>query len=338
MQKDIQSLHSHTLLSDGTQTHQEVLDCAQKYGVSVVAFTDHDALPSLNQIDQLKALNHPTKWFIGIEMSSGLPKELGKDNGPHILGLFVDPRNKALLEHCEKTQNQRVERMQSWVKSFQDLGFDITEEDVLKATTGASIGQPHFVKALKAKDQNIKLMDEFVTKMKKAGENDPEVKKKYDLMIQQGEYQYPYVLFLKEDAFVPGIYFKDKYFLDLDQSVSLIRQAGGVAVIAHYTASKKNITYEVIENLLKDNRLDGAETAYGFWGYGNDQQKEIESDRNFLRKILQENNKLASGGADSHLEKDFSNFASHSWLSAETVGMVEKIIKQISPNLTWANL
>ena len=120
MSLGIQSLHSHTLHSDGLLTHQQVLDAAQKYGVSLVAFTDHDSLPDLDLIQQLKDLEHPTKWLVGIEISSGLPKSLGggMEGGPHLLGLFVDPTNKALVEYTKKAQEQRIERTKRTVQNL----------------------------------------------------------------------------------------------------------------------------------------------------------------------------------------------------------------------------
>ncbi|MBI4652895.1 hypothetical protein HY750_01440 [Candidatus Kuenenbacteria bacterium] len=40
-----QNLHYHTKISDGQFNYQQILDLCQKYNISIVAFTDHDALP-----------------------------------------------------------------------------------------------------------------------------------------------------------------------------------------------------------------------------------------------------------------------------------------------------
>ena len=56
----IQTLHSHTITSDGVLTHQEILDCAKENNISVVAFTDHDSL-----IDKtFDLLKKKTKLFL----------------------------------------------------------------------------------------------------------------------------------------------------------------------------------------------------------------------------------------------------------------------------------
>src|SRR3989344_8721321 len=155
-----QSLHSHTFNSDGLFTYQSLLDTVLQYGISTVAFTDHDYLPDEKTVKELKHLNHPVKWLIGIELSAGLPKELGGGvDGPHMLGLFVDPANKKLLEHCKKSQEERITRMKIVVKNLKSLGFDITKEDCLKEAKGGSVVQPHIVAALKSKRRNLKLID-----------------------------------------------------------------------------------------------------------------------------------------------------------------------------------
>lgn len=338
--KNIQSLHSHTLLSDGTQTHEQVLDMAKKYGISTIAFTDHDSLPDLDTINMLKGLNHDVKWLLGIELTAGLPKELGgwKEDTFHLLGLFVDPTNKALLDHCQKYQQQRMDWMKQTVKNFQELGFDITEDDCRKTTTGSSVGQPHVVKALKSKEKNIKLMDEYKEKMRKLAENDAYINERYQIMVQQGEKQYPYTLFLKDDAPFPakaGSF----YGLDFDEAVKLIREAGGITSIAHYTTAKKNFSPDQLEKVLRENRLDGMEVVFGFWGYGNDEERPIEEDRKLVRELVKKYNKISTGGGDTHFEQDFINFATNSWYCDETEGMVESILeKKPELDLTWSTL
>src|SRR4030043_443813 len=98
MMKPYETLHCHTINSDGKLTHQEVLDLFAKNNVGVVAFTDHDALPSPKETEWLLAhRDHPTKWIIGCELSSGWPKEVGGiGSNFHLVGLFTDPFNKAL--------------------------------------------------------------------------------------------------------------------------------------------------------------------------------------------------------------------------------------------------
>jgi len=107
---------------------------AEKNGFGVIAFTDHDILPSKEKLAELKSYKGPVKWFIGCEITSGLPKELG--GGPasmfHILGLFVDPLNKELLAHSKKALAARAERMERIVENLRGIGFKINSNLVTK--------------------------------------------------------------------------------------------------------------------------------------------------------------------------------------------------------------
>jgi predicted metal-dependent phosphoesterase TrpH len=68
-----ESLHNHTTASDGTQTYAQVLETARVNDIGVVAFTDHDMLPSEVDVTALRAYEGPVKWLIGCEISSGRP-------------------------------------------------------------------------------------------------------------------------------------------------------------------------------------------------------------------------------------------------------------------------
>jgi hypothetical protein len=332
----IQSLHAHTILSDGKLTHQESLRVAKDNGISVVAFTEHDTLPDSNQLKVLKSIPSATDWIIGIEVSANLG-ESEKDGGVHLLGLFIDPTSKGLINHCNSAQNERITRMKKIVTSLRDLGFDITSEDVLKNTPGNSVGQPHIVSTLLSKQKNTKLMNVYKEKMKKAAASDEEIDKKYQVMVQQGEYQYPYALFLKDTAFIP-IKPESEYFISLERAVSIIRESGGISSIAHYSTSRKDLSSELLEELLKKDQLDGMETVFGFWGYGNNEEQMIKEDREMVRNLVNKYEKVSTGGADAHNEHDYQQFAENTWYSDETIGMTEKIIENKKPNLDYTSL
>jgi len=339
MNKKLQSLHSHTLLSDGKLTHEASLKIAERVGIEYLAFTEHDVLPTEAQIKALRELKSSVKWLIGVELSAGQPKELGGgSNGPHMIGLFVDPFDKGLLEHSKKSLDQRIIRMKKMVKGLKSLGFDITIQDVEKATTGESMGQPHLVAALKSKDKNLKLIGEYMEKMRKAAESDPKVDELYQNVIQQGERQFVYALFLREDGFMSDqVRVPYEYWLDFDQSVKLIRKAGGIASMAHYAMHKVSFPLELVGQLLKGNRVDGAEIVYGLWTKGTNEEKQTEEDRAKIKDWVKEYGRIATGGADAHSEKDFRDFAENVEYSGETVGMVENVLEKKQVLVEWTN-
>jgi predicted metal-dependent phosphoesterase TrpH len=339
--KNIQNLHSHTKLSDGELSHFEILDVCRKVGISVVAFTDHDTVMSPASFKMLKNYKSDVKWISGIEISSGWPKELGvkATSAFHIVGLFVDPTNKDLQYYCKKAKAGRTERMQRMTKNLKSLGFTITDEDCLKASQGETPSRPNIVTALYYYDQNIRLIEELREKMKKEAMSNEDTRRKYNAMMEQGEHEYPYVLFLSEDSFIPGIYFDYLFFLDMDSTVKLIRNAGGVAILAHYFTVSNKIAPELLDKILLENRLDGVETVYGLMAYGTgtEIEKVIKETSKTADELTTKNNKLKSGGADAHKKQDFIDFANSGEYAEKTIGMAENIIKNSNVNPEYSN-
>ncbi len=309
-------------------THLQVLNACARNNVGVVAFTDHDALPNQKVVDQLQAnKNHKTKWIIGCELSSGWPKEIGGvGSNFHIVGLFVDPFNKPLLERNRKFQESRIERMKRMVKNLQGLGFEISVDECLKESSGETVGRPQIVAALKKKEHNLKIIDDLKNKMVKDAENDPELKEKYKKMIERGEDQYPYYLFLDTKAYIPGILVDYLYYTDLDESVGLIRGAGGVAILAHWTFTKRKVDARLIEKLFEEDRPDGAEIVFGLGV--TERREEIKRDMEMMKHLTEKWNKFQSGGADIHKEEDFGYFVGAEWYAKKTIGLTERMLKQ----------
>lgn len=332
--KGYQNLHCHTKNSDGELTHNQVLDVCQENNISVVAFTDHDALPNKKVVKALQEkANHPTKWIIGIEISSGWPKELngGATSNFHIVGLFVDPFNQPLLEHCQKAQQARIERARTMVKNLRSLGLDISEKDCLNESEDGTIGRPHIVSALMKKEKNLKIIDRLTEQMAQAAEKTPKIKKQYNLMLDRGKEGYPFFLFLKPKAFIPDIYVDYLYWQDMDKNVELIRQAGGIAVLAHWTFSKEAVSQDLIARFFEQKRLDGAEIVYGLnnpSNFNNLEGQELLKDMRAMERLTKKHRVLQSGGGDSHSRENFAFFKSQKSLASKTIGLVEKMLKQ----------
>ncbi len=336
---NIQTLHCHTTTSDGEMSHLEILDFAEKLGISTVAFTDHDSVPNKKTITLLNK-NHKTKWIIGIEISSGLPKELKNQKHDlfHIVGLFVNPLNKNLLKHCKKVKEARIIRMQKTIKNLNKLNFKITEKECIKIADDGVVGRPHIAKILLSKKYNHKIIEKYKRKMEMDAKKDKQLLVKYNKMIVQGFKHYLFDLFLTSDSYIPNIYVDINYIVDMDKSVQLIRDAGGLAILAHYSSVKDKINYKMFEQIIKHNRLDGAETIYALWTHKTIQKKEYAKDEKFVAKIIKKYNKIASGGVDAHKKQDFLDFINSNNYAKQTTGMIEKIIKQANIDLKWSSL
>ncbi len=323
----IESLHTHTTLSDGKLTHRELFDLAESLEVSVLAFTDHDAVPSPEIIRDLETLrDRKTKWIIGTEITADLPNELKPDSASmHIIGLFVDPTNGALLEHCRRSQESRIKRMTNIVDSLNKLGFIISTEDCTNASGGDSIGRPHIVQALNKYPENNLVMEKIRLEMAREAGSDTVMQTRYNKMIERGVSGYYYTLVLSPDSF-RSAYFEHDYMPNLDEAVAIIRGAGGVASIAHYFTIRSKLPLDFFDKLLSEKRIDGAEIIYGLRGYGTSDEKSINEERAILRKIIAVHGAIETGGSDAHTREDLEKYASESWFSGESIGLTSKIL------------
>jgi predicted metal-dependent phosphoesterase TrpH len=331
---NFESLHNHTKDSDGAQTHLEVLAAAEKLGYSVVAFTDHDLVIRPDRLELLRAYKGPVKWISGIEISSGAPSEVVEGGTLHVLGLFVDPTNPELVRHSQELEQSRLVRMEHFVTQLQGLGFTITIEDCLAQADESPVGSPHIVNAIASHPENQAVMDKLLEQMRLAGETDPEVKKRYDYMIKEGERQYPYVLFMKHGSFIPMP--KAPSFgtlLDFDKTVAIIRGAGGVAILAHWFFNRETVSKELLEHLVEQKRIDGLETEV----VNMISKRDISRDKEFLQKLARTYDLVETIGSDGHDEKDMAEFARSS-AAEESIGQTELLITHNKPSLEWSNL
>jgi len=336
----IESLHTHTTLSDGKLSHKQMFELAKSLNISVIAFTDHDAVLNDEAISYLESVrSSKTKWISGIEISAAPPKEiegLGK-GGLHIIGLFVDPHNEALQEHCRKAQAARIERMKKIVSNLHTLGFIISEEDCLRASGGETVGRPHIVEAINSHPENEGVMKKLLAEMEEDSRANTGTKIKYDAMMDSGAYQYPYVLFLSHEAYRPA-YVDVTYAPNLDEATTLIRNAGGVSIIAHYFTVKKKMPFPFIEKLLAEKRIDGMETIYGLWHVGKNDEAEREAEKIEIRKLLEKYGGVESGGPDAHKEEDMEQYAKLTDFSKPSIGMTEKILLSGKTNEKWSSV
>jgi predicted metal-dependent phosphoesterase TrpH len=338
--KNIQSLHSHTNRSDGTLSPMELLAAARRVGVAAIAFTDHDSVMHEESVRELrKADLGGTNWISGIEISSGLPKELGGGaySALHIVGLFVDPTNIDLVNHCQNAQEARIVRMQKMVKNLQNLGFTITEDDCLKASGGEAVGRPHIVEALGYYPQNEGVTNDIRERMRTDAQNDAVIAQKYELILQKGELQAPYGLYMTEDSYISDVYVEYQYWTNLERSVELVRNAGGLAVIAHYSTARNKVSLDMVEKYLKEGTIDGVETVYGLYAFGKSDWNDIQSDRLKLRELANKYSRIESGGSDAHTAEDLEAFAKSGWYADETDGFAKKIIKQTRISTEWSS-
>ena len=91
------------------------------------------------------AADHPECEAVnGVEVACRL-----EDKEIHIVGLFIDPRSKPLLDMLEFCRNSRMRRNRDIFLKLRFLGYELSENmPEFNGKTLLDIGRPHFAKAL----------------------------------------------------------------------------------------------------------------------------------------------------------------------------------------------
>lgn len=324
----IESLHNHTTHSDGLLSHWELYSLASTLGYSVIAFTDHDALPDAEALAFLESVrSEPLKWITGIEMTARLPEDMGGKSVAnfHIIGLFTDPHNAALREHCVLAQAAREQRMGTTVDNLKRLGFRITQEDCLAESGGESVGRPHIVRALARHPENTFVFEKLRIDMAEEAKTNPKVAEKYKQLIDGRPEQYPYLLVLSPNSYRPA-FAGYSYIPTMDEAVTLIRGAGGIASIAHYFSISEFISAEKLKEFARSGRIDALEVVCDNRFAGEPERERILKEREITRMIVREEGILATGGADAHTRADVEYYASNKEYSGEAQGFTAKLL------------
>ena len=140
--KKMIDLHSHTNISDGELTPEELVQLALKRNLSALAITDHD---------QVKAIPPAREVANGtdLEIISGVEVSSSKDgNTLHILGLFVDENHAGLVKYLEDLRKRRISRAEKMVERLGRSNINITLDEILTVAKGGTVGRPHVAKVL----------------------------------------------------------------------------------------------------------------------------------------------------------------------------------------------
>lgn len=136
-------LHSHTTASDGLLTSAQLIRDARDAGIETLAITDHDTLAGIEAAVQ-ESLACGIKLIPGIEISA----RAGKQN-LHLLGYFPSHEAADIGEFQDRQRQLRYQRILQIIARLRDLGFDLSEDDVLgDVADDCTVGRPHVARAL----------------------------------------------------------------------------------------------------------------------------------------------------------------------------------------------
>lgn len=245
-------LHTHTTCSDGTDSPRELVNKAIVQGLQVLGITDHDTTSGWDEATQ--TLRGSLQLALGAEISC-----LTTDGiSVHMLGLLFDSQHEEMKQVLEETRDGRLPRMRKMIEKMRSEGMDISIEDVQRAMPeGATMGRPHLADALVAK-KIVKSRDEAFV----------------DLLHNDSRF------YVSHAAPTPA------------EAISLIRRAGGVAVIAHPFASHRG-------QILKADDFSDL-VAAGLNGIEIDHRDHNPDERAMLRVIAHELDLVITGSSDYH--------------------------------------
>lgn len=217
-------LHTHSRVSDGTDTPTTLVMKAFQAELDVIALTDHDTFGGVLEAQEAgKRIG--VKVLCGIEMSTK-----HEERAVHLLGYGCDMYDRALNEELARIRVGRSERLPAMVAKLNEAGLELTMEDVMTAAAGAPVvGRPHVADALVARG--------YVADRDEAFE-----------------------VWLDTDR--PG--YVKRYACPLEKAIDLIHAAKGVAVIAHPWArgNREVLPAPYLEGLMVTHGLEGIEVDH----------------------------------------------------------------------------
>jgi predicted metal-dependent phosphoesterase TrpH len=186
--------------------------------------------------------------------------ELNSDYEPgvmHFLGYGINPDDEDFRRHLTWIQGGRKARNEEMIRRLNDLGIDISLAEVEACAVRGNAGRPHFAQVMISKGY---------------------VKSK----------RHAFTRYLGNDR--PG--YAPRRSLSPKECIALIRDAGGVSVLAHpqTLGMGKKLFRETIAELSSFG-LGGLEVFYAEFNRRQEQ---------FFAEVATENNLIMTGGSDYH--------------------------------------
>ena len=280
-------LHAHTNHSDGKDTPTELVQNAAKVGIKILAITDHDTVSGWDEAITA-AQSHGLGLIPGIEVSTRAVTPSGHGVSVHMLAYLPDPNNQALITALNRTKESRMVRAREMVARL-SKDYPIDFELVLsQLPQGSTIGRPAIA----------------------------------DALVEAG------IVPTRSDAFTSILHRSSPYYvseksLDTIEAITLIRQAGGVSVMAHPLidfppgAKREDLPRAHFETLIEAG-LNGLEV---------DHRAVPHVAKVWLRDLALKHNLIVTGSSDYHGVGGKDNLLGENVTSPE---MLDRIIDQAS--------
>lgn len=264
-------LHIHSTASDGNYTVPQIFSEAKKRNIELFSISDHDSIASQEEAVQV-AKDSQANYIIGVELNVTFAHpdyRNGKEIYLDFLGYKFDYTDSKLNKKLQKLRDFREERARKILEKinieFEAEGREqFTDDDMtaIKATVDGAFGRPHIADYLVKK--------EIVSDRQEA----------FDRYLMK--------------CYVP------KFPLKLPEASKLIRDAGGILVLAHCNDPSGTSLVKLTTSLEEQARIieeyfiehiDGIEC----WHSRHDQET-----TKYLIAFAKSHDLIQTGGSDCH--------------------------------------
>jgi predicted metal-dependent phosphoesterase TrpH len=195
-------LHTHSSVSDGTDSPAELLSAAAAAGLDVVALTDHDTTAGWGSAEAAR----PAGLTVvpGMELSCRWFPDDQPPISVHLLGYLFDPLHPAFVAERARLREERLSRGELIVTALAADGHPVAWNAIVERSAGGVVGRPHIARALVEAGVVASVDEAFATLL---------------------HHRSPYYV-AKADT-------------DVYDGIGLVRAAGGVPVFAHGMARSR---------------------------------------------------------------------------------------------------
>lgn len=262
-------LHMHTTYSDGTDSLIEVLKKAESLKLEYISITDHDTCEGYKELAKLGVKKYFSGQIInGVEIKCAYKKRLIE-----ILGYKVDPKViNNFMEEFHKTKSKEILQQKYFDilhERCKDMGLVMSKKEDIEFNPKTDWASIKIYNDIKAHEENkLKVPDDFWSEFNIFS-------KKYC-----GDVNYPLYIDKSED------------YLQLDEAIKLVKDAGGLVFLPHifiykWAEDKKKL----LDDIVAEYDIDGIECMHSEFS---------QDDIDYLLEYTQKNNFYRSGGSDYH--------------------------------------
>lgn len=262
-------MHMHTTYSDGADSLIEVLKKAESLKLEYISITDHDTCEGYKELAKLDVKKYFSGQIInGVEIKCAYKKRLIE-----ILGYKVDPKViNNFMEEFHKTKSKEILQQKYFDilhERCTDMGLVMSKKEDIEFNPKTDWASIKIYNDIKAHEENkLKVPDDFWSEFNIFS-------KKYC-----GDVNYPLYIDKSED------------YLQLDEAIKLVKDAGGLVFLPHifiykWAEDKKKL----LDDIVAEYDIDGIECVHSEFS---------QDDIDYLLEYTQKNNFYRSGGSDYH--------------------------------------